>query len=135
MPELLEAAKDTGTELYYCELDKYRNTYIYDRELNAPVQTKPAGEGYEELLTWLDGYTHDYIIKDPAGNEIPVGEQRISVPTLIRWNMCRTLLIPIAAMTDGTRAYKIKSIARYVNIWKERSQRNNKSSKKACKKC
>lgn len=84
MPELLEAAKDTGTELYYCELDKYRNTYIYDRELNAPVQTKPAGEGYEELLTWLDGYTHDYIIKDPAGNEIPVGEQRISVPTLIR---------------------------------------------------
>ena len=26
MPELLKAAKDTGTELYYCELNKYRAT-------------------------------------------------------------------------------------------------------------
>lgn len=83
MPELLEAAKGTGTELYYCELNKYRDTYVYDREVGAPVQTKPAGEGYAELLTWLNGYTHDYMVKDPAGNEIPVGEQRISVPTLI----------------------------------------------------
>lgn len=83
MPELLEAAKGTSTKLYYCELSEYRDTYIYDREVGAPVQTKPAGEGYEDLLTWLDGYTHDYIVKDPAGNEIPVGEQRISVPTLI----------------------------------------------------
>lgn len=83
MPELLEAARDTGTRLYYCELSKYRDTYIYDGEIGAPVQTKPAGEGYAELLIWLDGYTHDYIVKDPAGNEIPVGEQRISVPTLI----------------------------------------------------
>ena len=83
MPELLEAARHTGTKLYYCELSDYRDTYVYDREVGAPVQTKPAGEGYAELLTWLDGYTHDYIVKDPAGNEIPVGEQRISVPTLI----------------------------------------------------
>ena len=84
MPELAAAAKDTDTRLYYCELNKYRDVYTYDSETAAPVLVTPAGEGYVELLAWLGDCTHAYVVKDPEGNEIPVGEQRISVPTLLR---------------------------------------------------
>lgn len=84
MPELVAAARNTDTTLYYCELNKYRDVYTYDSETAAPVLVTPAGEGYAELLAWLGECTHAYVVKDPNGNEIPVGEQRISVPTLLR---------------------------------------------------
>lgn len=84
MPELAAAAKDTDTRLYYCELNKYRDVYTYDSETAAPVLVTPAGEGYAELLAWLGDCTHEYVVKDPDGNGIPVGEQRISMPTLLR---------------------------------------------------
>lgn len=84
MPELVAAAKDTDTRLYYCELNKYRDVYTYDSETAAPVLVTPAGDGYAELLAWLGDCTHEYVVRDPEGNEIPVGEQRISVPTLLR---------------------------------------------------
>lgn len=83
MPELVAAAKDTDTKLNYCELNKYRDVYTYDSEAAAPVLVTPAGEGYAELLAWLGDCTHAYVVKDTNGNEIPVGEQRISVPTLL----------------------------------------------------
>lgn len=83
MPELVAAAKDTDTKLYCCELNKYRDVYIYDAATAAPVLVTSAGEGYAELLAWLGACTHEYVVKDPNGNEIPVGEQRISVPTLL----------------------------------------------------
>lgn len=84
MPELVAAAKDTDTKLYCCELNKYRDVYTYDSAAAAPVLVTPAGDGYAELLAWLGDCTHEYVVRDPDGNEIPVGEQRISVPTLLR---------------------------------------------------
>ena len=84
MPELVAAAQDTDTTLYYCELNKYRDVYTYDNEAAAPVLTTPAGEGYTELLAWLDAYAVDYNIKDLAGNTLPVGERRLGAPTIVR---------------------------------------------------
>lgn len=84
MPELAAAARAAGTKLYYCELDQYRDVYAYNKATGAPAQTRPAGEGYADLLAWLDEYTYDYVVKAPGGNELPVGEKRIGAPTLMR---------------------------------------------------
>ena len=67
MPELLDAAEATDTSLYYCTLDKYRDVYTYDAAAGVPVLTTPAGEGYPELLVWLDEYTVDYTVTDSEG--------------------------------------------------------------------
>ncbi len=77
MPELLDAAEATDTSLYYCTLDKYRDVYTYDAAAGVPVLTTPAGEGYPELLVWLDEYTVDYTVTDSEGNALPVGEKRL----------------------------------------------------------
>lgn len=78
MPELLDAAEATDTSLYYCTLDKYRDVYTYDAATGVPVLTTPAGEGYPELLVWLDEYTVDYTVTDSEGNALPVGEKRLA---------------------------------------------------------
>ena len=83
MPELLDAAEATGTSLYYCTLDKYRDVYTYDAAAGAPVLETPAGEGYPELLAWLDAYAVDYTVKDADGDALPVGEKRLGAPTII----------------------------------------------------
>ena len=46
--------------------------------------TVEAGEGYTELLSWLDKYLADYTVTDEAKNKIAVGEKRIGAPTIIR---------------------------------------------------
>lgn len=84
MPELLDAAEATDTSLYYCTLDKYRDVYIYDAAAGAPVLEIPAGEGYTELLAWLDAYAVDYTVKDADGDALPVGEKRLGAPTIVR---------------------------------------------------
>ena len=48
----------------YCQIDLYRDIYAYSVDAAAPVQTRPAGEGYAELLTWLDGYLAEYTVTD-----------------------------------------------------------------------
>ena len=68
----------------YCQVDLYRDIYTYNSDTAAPVQTKPAGEGYTELLTWLDDYLAEYTVSDPEKNEIDVGEKRIGAPTIIK---------------------------------------------------
>ena len=68
----------------YCQVDLYRDIYTYNSDTAAPVQTRPAGEGYTELLTWLDDYLAEYTVSDPEKNEIDVGEKRIGAPTIIK---------------------------------------------------
>ncbi len=46
--------------------------------------TVEAGEGYTELLSWLDEYLADYTVTGEAKNKIEVGEKRIGAPTIIR---------------------------------------------------
>lgn len=100
MPELLDAAEATDTSLYYCTLDKYRDVYTYDAAAGVPVLTTPAGEGYPELLVWLDEYTVDYTVTDSEGNALPVGEKRLGAPTIVQ-------------VRDGvpTSAWKLTSVA------------------------
>ena len=100
MPELLDAAEATDTSLYYCTLDKYRDVYTYDAATGVPVLTTPAGEGYPELLVWLDEYTVDYTVTDSEGNALPVGEKRLGAPTIVQ-------------VRDGvpTSAWKLTSVA------------------------
>ena len=68
----------------YCQIDLYRDIYAYSVDAAAPVQTRPAGEGYAELLTWLDGYLAEYTVTDQNKNSIDVGEKRIGAPTIIK---------------------------------------------------
>ncbi|WP_455500941.1 hypothetical protein [Gemmiger sp.] len=83
MPELLHAATETDAKLYYCEFDKYRDVYTYNSDTDSLIQTVPAQEGYFEFLEWVRPYTYEYVVKSDSGEEISVGEQRISVPTLL----------------------------------------------------
>lgn len=48
------------------------------------MQTRQAGEGYTELLTWLDDYLAEYTVSDSEKNKIDVGEKRIGAPTVIK---------------------------------------------------
>lgn len=93
-------AEATDTSLYYCTLDKYRDVYTYDAAAGVPVLTTPAGEGYPELLVWLDEYTVDYTVTDSEGNALPVGEKRLGAPTIVQ-------------VRDGvpTSAWKLTSVA------------------------
>lgn len=84
LPVLAEAARTAKLPVAYCRIDIYRDRYSYSAEAAAPVQTQPAGEGYAELLAWLDAYLDEYTVLDESKNPIPVGEKRIHVPTLVR---------------------------------------------------
>lgn len=117
MPELLDAAEATDTSLYYCTLDKYRDVYTYDAAAGVPVLTTPAGEGYPELLVWLDEYTVDYTVTDSEGNALPVGEKRLGAPTIVQ-------------VRDGvpTSAWKLTSVADAKTQVEEYVMTNNKES-------
>ena len=84
LPVLAAVATSEGVTMDYCQVDLYRDIYTYNSDTAAPVQTKPAGEGYTELLTWLDDYLAEYTVSDPEKNEIDVGEKRIGAPTIIK---------------------------------------------------
>ena len=60
LPVLATVAESEGVRMDYCQIDLYRDIYAYSVDAAAPVQTRPAGEGYAELLTWLDGYLAEY---------------------------------------------------------------------------
>lgn len=84
LPVLAAVATSEGVTMDYCQVDLYRDIYTYNSDTAAPVQTRPAGEGYTELLTWLDDYLAEYTVSDPEKNEIDVGEKRIGAPTIIK---------------------------------------------------
>ena len=46
--------------------------------------TKAAGEGYDELLDWLQDYLADYTVSDKDKNKYEIGEKRIGAPTIVR---------------------------------------------------
>ena len=60
LPVLAAVATSEGVTMDYCQVDLYRDIYTYNSDTAAPVQTRPAGEGYTELLTWLDDYLAEY---------------------------------------------------------------------------
>ena len=84
LPVLAAVATSEGVTMDYCQIDLYRDIYAYSVDAAAPVQTRPAGEGYAELLTWLDGYLAEYTVTDQNKNSIDVGEKRIGAPTIIK---------------------------------------------------
>ena len=53
LPVLAAVATSEGVTMDYCQVDLYRDIYTYNSDTAAPVQTRPAGEGYTELLTWM----------------------------------------------------------------------------------
>lgn len=82
--EATDVAVAENTTVYYCQIDKYRDRYEYNEKTGKPQMTVEAGEGYTELLSWLDEYLADYTVTDEAKNKIAVGEKRIGAPTIIR---------------------------------------------------
>lgn len=84
LPVLAAVVEGEGVTMDYCQIDLYRDIYTYSSDTAAPVQTRPAGEGYTELLTWLDNYLPEYTVTDPEKNKIAVGEKRIGAPTIIK---------------------------------------------------
>lgn len=84
IPELTSIAKEKNQTVYYCKIDEYRDIYAYDENTGAPVMTKAAGEGYDELLNWLQDYLADYTISDKDKNKYEIGEKRIGAPTIVR---------------------------------------------------
>lgn len=84
LPVLADVARAENLPVAYCRIDTYRDRYVYSAEVAAPVQTQPAGEGYAELLTWLDTCLDAYTIRDGDGKEVAVGEKRIHAPTLVK---------------------------------------------------
>lgn len=84
LPVLADVARAENLPVAYCRIDTYRDRYVYSAEAAAPVQTQPAGEGYAELLTWLDNCLDQYTVSDENKNPIPVGEKRIHAPTLVK---------------------------------------------------
>lgn len=108
IPALAAAAARTGTPVAYCPLDRYRDRYVYDPQTAAPVQTQPAGPGYAQLLAWLYPLLDDYTVPAPDGTRVPVGEKRISAPTLIKVQngvpTTRWALTDAAVFADGLPA-------------------------------
>lgn len=84
LPVLAAVAESEGVRMDYCQIDLYRDIYAYSVDAAAPVQTRTAGEGYAELLTWLDDYLAEYTVTDQNKNSIDVGEKRIGAPTIIK---------------------------------------------------
>lgn len=84
LPVLADVARAENLPVAYCRIDTYRDRFVYSAEAAAPVQTQPAGEGYVELLTWLDGCLDEYTVPDESKTPIPVGEKRIHAPTLVK---------------------------------------------------
>lgn len=84
LPVLADVARAENIPVAYCQIDTYRDRYVYSAEAAAPVQTQPAGEGYAGLLTWLDGCLDEYTVPDESKTPIPVGEKRIHAPTLVK---------------------------------------------------
>lgn len=84
LPVLADVARAENLPVAYCRIDTYRDRFVYSAEAAAPVQTQPAGEGYVELLTWLDGCLDEYTVLDESKTPIPVGEKRIHAPTLVK---------------------------------------------------
>lgn len=84
LPVLADVARADNIPVAYCRIDTYRDRYAYSAEVAAPVQTQPSGEGYAELLTWLDACLDEYTVPDESKNQIPVGEKRIHAPTLAK---------------------------------------------------
>lgn len=82
--EVTDVAVAENTTVYYCQIDKYRDRYEYNEKTGKPQMTVEAGEGYTELLSWLDEYLADYTVTDEAKNKIEVGEKRIGAPTIIQ---------------------------------------------------
>ena len=77
LPVVATVAESEGVRMDYCQIDLYRDIYAYSVDAAAPVQTRPAGEGYAELLTWLDGYlAAPTIIKVVEGK--PVSKWQLS---------------------------------------------------------
>ena len=87
LPVLAAVATSEGVTMDYCQVDLYRDIYTYNSDTAAPVQTRPAGEGYTELLTWLDDYLAEYTVSDPEKNEIDGREKRIGARPSSRWKM------------------------------------------------
>ena len=83
MPELVSVANETGTPIYYCQIDKYRDRYEYIPEAGEIVETIPAGEGYLELTEWLGDYLYDYTVTNGAGEKVDMHEKRIGAPTVV----------------------------------------------------
>lgn len=84
LPVLADVARAENLPVAYCRIDTYRDRFVYSAEAAAPVQTQPAGEGYVELLTWLDGCLDEYTVPDESKTPSPVGEKRIHAPTLVK---------------------------------------------------
>ena len=82
--EVTDVAVAENTTVYYCQIDRYRDRYEYNEKTGKPQMTVEAGEGYTELLSWLDEYLADYTVADEVKNKIEVGEKRIGAPTIIR---------------------------------------------------
>lgn len=83
MPELVDAAKETETPIYYCEINRYSDRYEYHSGLGQVVKTLPAGEGYYALLDWLRAFLPDYKVLDETGAVVDLYEKRILSPTVI----------------------------------------------------
>ena len=81
LPLVLETVNELGHPLYYCQLDLYRDEY--EIQNSSLVCTTPAGAGYPELLAKLANYLEDYVLTDPQGNSLPVGEKRLYAPSVV----------------------------------------------------
>lgn len=84
IPVLADVANKENQKIYYCKIDDYRDKYKFNPETKEIERTVEPGEGYDELLNWLDEYLNDYILKDEEENPVETGEKRIGAPTIFR---------------------------------------------------
>lgn len=81
---LVDTARNSKLDyVYYLDISDIWDVKKLDN--NGKVITKQkAKDGYDKLLKELgEEYTEEYILKDKNGNDVKVGERRVSVPLVI----------------------------------------------------